>query len=237
MSKSELLQIAIAQLKSSLPVEVNLAGLYTRNNVAHKWKVTYFTIVLRESICWRFTDLLEQSFNLGEMGFISGARIIARAVIETLATLIYLNNEIQSVLDKKISFYDLGKKLECILVGSRTNKDLPETINVLTIIQKAEKKHPGILKIYEELCETTHPSYISLTRGYTKSNHDVVTTKFGNFWNDSFGKTHQDILLFCIELFENEYNNIWDENFKALEEWLIKHNDLLVNEMKEKLDK
>jgi len=223
MTAHELIHITFADLTRSLPTKIDLGGLLARNAIAHKWKAPYFSLVLRESVYWRFTDLISQSLKLGEEGSIVGSRILARAAIETLATLVYLNIEIGNVLQSKLDFHDFGAKLEAILVGSRINEYLPQTINVLTLVTKTDKKHPGILRVFEELCETAHPSYVSLTVGYTKSDHQKVETVFGNYWKAKFGLQHEEILLLCLRIFEDEYNNVSVENFESLEKWLVEN--------------
>jgi len=50
----------IAGWHMSLCPHIDSAALISRNNTAHKWKATYRSIVLRELVCWRFTDLLAQ---------------------------------------------------------------------------------------------------------------------------------------------------------------------------------
>src|SRR5690348_3086108 len=53
---------ALASLKNTLPTSVEVGGLIARNRTAHKWKVTFFTLYLREAVYWRLEDLLQQSF-------------------------------------------------------------------------------------------------------------------------------------------------------------------------------
>ena len=42
--------------KESLPESVSVAGMFARNPTAHKWKATYQSLVLRETVFWRTYD-------------------------------------------------------------------------------------------------------------------------------------------------------------------------------------
>ena len=61
----------------------------------------YRSIVLRELIFWRVTDLLNQMTALANAGHVLGVRILLRSTIETLGILIYLNQKTRAVLEGK----------------------------------------------------------------------------------------------------------------------------------------
>ncbi|MDE1359206.1 hypothetical protein L9W73_18225 [Vibrio aestuarianus] len=50
--------------KESLVHKVELGSLYSKSPVAHKWKCTYRSLVIRELTFWRVTDLIEQAYLL-----------------------------------------------------------------------------------------------------------------------------------------------------------------------------
>ena len=75
---------------SCLCPKVELGALYSRNPIAHKWKLTYRHIVIRELTNWRVTDLLNQLVALSDRNHMLGAIILLRSAIETLGILIYL---------------------------------------------------------------------------------------------------------------------------------------------------
>ena len=85
---------------ASIPV----AGLFSRNSAAYKWKAPFRCWLLREAASWRMTDLLTQSYALHQQGHCLGARILLRSAFETLATLIYLNHKMRQVVNDKLNF-------------------------------------------------------------------------------------------------------------------------------------
>jgi hypothetical protein len=54
--------------KVGLCQEVDLAALYNRSDVAHRWKAPFRSLILREGLCWRIVDLLDASHELTARG-------------------------------------------------------------------------------------------------------------------------------------------------------------------------
>src|SRR5262245_61050845 len=115
----ERIEQTLARLKASLLPSFEIGGLITRNATAHKWKATTWSLLLREAVFWRLDDLLRQSHVLHKQGHALGALILLRSALETLATLIYLNQLTASVLDGSLNFHEFGKKTRVLLLGSR----------------------------------------------------------------------------------------------------------------------
>jgi hypothetical protein len=82
---------------NSLCAEVSVADLLSRNRTAHKWKVTLRITIVRECICWRTHDLLNQAAILLSQGHSLGCRILLRSAFESVALLVYLNEQIRAV--------------------------------------------------------------------------------------------------------------------------------------------
>ena len=47
--------------QKSLCPKIEIAALYARSNIAHKWKLTFRLISLREGISWRLVDILRRN--------------------------------------------------------------------------------------------------------------------------------------------------------------------------------
>lgn len=77
--------------KDSLLPQFEVGGLYSRNPTAHKWKAPFRSLTLREAVFWRLHDLFAQSYALHLRDHILGARILLRSGLETVSTLIFLN--------------------------------------------------------------------------------------------------------------------------------------------------
>jgi hypothetical protein len=103
---------------------------------------------------------------------------LLRSGFETLATLIYVNVLTEQVLDGELDFHAFGDKTTTLLLGSRNNEAMPKSINVMTVLEKCEKRYPGIMDLYAELSESAHPSYEGLCAGYSTIDHDGFETVF-----------------------------------------------------------
>jgi hypothetical protein len=222
----------VAVWKSSLCEKIELGGLFSRTPIAHKWKATYRSIVIRELTFWRVTDLLNQMVLLFDAGHLLGARILLRSTIETLGILIYLNQKTEAVLDGEETFNSFSKITSQLMLGSKNETTKIDAINVThTILEKwCEKKYPGIFKIYMDLCESAHPNYEGVCRGYSYIDEEEYTTIFKNRWAELYGGNLGELTLEFMRVFEEEYNNVWPRQFEKLEKWLEENDAKLESE-------
>jgi hypothetical protein len=219
----ETIEQALARLKASLLPSFDIGGLFSRNNIAHKWKATFRSLLLREAVFWRLEDLLQQSYALHKTGHSLGALILLRSALETLATLIYLNQLTAAVLDGSLNFHTFSDKTAVMLLGSRNETTEHLAINIQTVLQKCAKRYDFIEKFYADLSEIAHPNHEGLILGYSKPDRDNFIENFANHWSTMYSKTHEEKMSVVIMMFEHEYNDIWTERFSALEEWLVKN--------------
>ena len=215
----------LANWGGSLFPSIPVGGLLTRNAVAYKWKSLFRVWMLRELALWREHDLMVQSYALHGQGHGLGARILLRSGFETLATLTYLNLLMQQVLDGKLNFHAFGEKTALLLLGSRKNAEMPDAINVLTVLEKCDKRYPGLMKIYEGLSESAHPNYEGLMGGYSTTNYDEYETTFSNRWMELHGDRHVDAMMLCMGTFHHEYDTVWPNLMEHLEVW-VEANDV-----------
>jgi hypothetical protein len=209
----------LANWKTSLLSSIPVAGLLSRNPVAYKWKAPFRVWVLREAVFWRLSDLMGQSYALHREGHGLGARILLRSGFETLASLIYLNQLMRQVLDGKLSFHAFAEKTSVLLLGARNNEEMPRSLNIVTILQKCDKRYPGLMKLYAGLSESAHPSYEGLCMGYSKVDRDEYQTRFSNRWMELYGDQHLGAMELCMETFHYEYDEVWPPLMVELEEW------------------
>lgn len=208
-----------ANLVESIPI----AGLLSRNPIAYKWKGPFRCWVLREATCWRLTDLLTQSLALHRQKQILGARILLRSGLETLAYLIYLNQLIQQVLDEKLSFHEFDQRTVVLVAGSRDGSTPHQSLNIMTILSKCDKRYPGIERLYAILSESSHPNFQGLITGYSKVSRTEFETRFSNRWDALYGNSHLGSMELCIMTFEQEYNVVWTQLMEALEHWIVQN--------------
>jgi len=221
------LERALADLKASLCRDVDVGGLYARSNVAHKWKAPWRALLLRESVAWRTQDLLEQSHTLYVASGLLGARILLRSAFETLGILVYLNQTMRDVVAGTTDFHAFSETTTRLLLGSRDKSTRYESINILTVLQKANKRYAGLEDWYAALSESAHPNYEGMVLGYSKDDPKIFLTTFENRWAALYGDHHPSAILACLAVFESEYNHEWPAAFEALERWIEVHDDKL----------
>lgn len=224
MSDVSVVEQNLADWKVSLFPNIPVGGLLSRNEIAYKWKASFHVWMLRESVFWRLNDLMTQSYALFQQDHVLGARILLRSGFESLATLIFLNRCIQKVLDGKLDFHTFGEKTSTLLLGTRNNEEMPQSINIVTILQNCDKRYPGLMELYADLSESAHPSYEGLMRGYSKTDYDKYETHFSNRWMELFGGRHIGSMQLCMETFHYEYNEVSPVLIEGLERW-IEEND------------
>lgn len=204
----------------SLCSDISVGGLVSRCPIAHKWKAPYRSTVIREALFWRMHDLGEQTLLLADSSHILGARILLRSAIETLGVLIYLNQKTNAVLSGAMSFFDLDEITKQLLMGSKNGATSLSAVNILTVLEKADRAYPGIAKMHQHLSESAHPNYDGVLFGYTSTDPEKYETCFVNNWVNFFGEEQEPGTAFVLAAFEHEYNVIWHEQMAQLEDWL-----------------
>lgn len=210
--------------KEAQSKEIDVGSLFSRSHIAHKWKAPFRSISLREAVSWRTQDLLEQSVALYELKHILGARILLRSALEATATLIYLNQLTRKVLSGELDFHEYSVITTSLLLGSRDSSTPHKAINIVTVLEKCERRYQGISKLYAMLSESAHPNYEGLSVGYSSIDHENDFVVLKNKWLEMYSENHLDTVSAFIEVFMSEYNDEWSDAFEKLERW-IEDND------------
>ena len=161
-----------------------------------------------------FVDLVDSDKYLS-------ARIILRSACETSALLAYLNKKLYDVVAGNIDFASFNELTKQLLLGGKNN-DYFTPVNVLTALSHFAKDHPTILEIYNRLSEDAHPNAAGMIYGFSTSQPEIFLTSFSNRFSATDPlKNHTiasaDLVFLC---YEQQYNEIWPQNFEALEQWL-----------------
>lgn len=217
----------LAVWEKSLCQRVEVGGLLARNPVAHKWKATFRSLQIRETAFWRIHDLLAQAYELHLNSRALGARILLRSAFETLATLIYLNQSIKAVLAGKQDFHSFSNLTARLLLGSRNGSTQHQAVNIVSVLEKCERRYPGISGLYATLCETAHPNFEGLCFGYSRIDHDNHVAVYSNNMSVMFSDKMQQEIELCMLVFEHEYNTVWPEQFELLEAWVVENDKTL----------
>jgi hypothetical protein len=140
--------------------------------------------------------------------------------LETLAVLIYLNQQTEAVIDGKLNFHSFGNRTAVLLLGSRDQSTQHVSLNINTILEKCEKRYDLIVKFYAGLSECAHPNHEGLIMGYSRPDRAQMIENFGNRWTEMYGETHETGIHIVAQMFEHEYNDVWPQTFNRLEGWL-----------------
>ncbi|MBI5618406.1 MAG: hypothetical protein HY943_19170 [Gammaproteobacteria bacterium] len=221
----------LAAWKQSQCTELPVAGMYSRNPTAHKWKAPFRSWCLRECVSWRAQDLLTQSLLLHDAGQQLGARILLRSALETIAVLIYLNQMTRRVLENQLNFHEFSEKTSVLLLGSRDETTSHKSMSIVSILERCDRRYPGILDLYARLSESAHPNYEGTSVGYSDIDTEEHVVSFKNKWSAMYGDRHIGSLQGCYELFFAEYNTEWSDAMEALEAW-IEQNDAILEATK-----
>jgi hypothetical protein len=221
------IQQALKAWSETLCTSVSVGGLLARNPTAHKWKAPFRCLLLREAVCWRVHDLLQQSFMLREHSHVLGSRILLRSAIESLGILIYSNQLMRAVVTGTEDFHRFSDKTSQLLLGSKDGSTDHSAINILTVLEKCERRFPSIRKHYGALSESAHPNFEGVCLGYSRADREEYVTSFANRWMALYGDTQTEGIGMCIEMFLFEYNEEWPEAFQALESWIAENDAML----------
>lgn len=220
----ETLEQRLSRWDGSLCLAISVAGLISRCRTVYKWKAPFRALVLREALLWRMNDLGQQIVVLENFGHILGSRILLRSALETTCILIYLNSKIEAVCNGKLNFFEFEKVSLDLLMGSKDESTSLSSVNILTMISSANKKHGNIQKIHKTLSECAHPNYSGVLLGYSETNYSAHETHFGNRWKERFGKQQEPIINHIYAIFEHEYDKEFTRLHERLEKW-IQDND------------
>lgn len=210
----------LADWKASLVESIPAGGLLARNPVVYKWKALLRVWVVRELVSWRLHDLVSQSYILYLQRRGLGMRILLRSGIETLAMLIYINQMIRCVMDRKIQFNEFDQKTENLLLGSHTNETAFRPVRVGKVLKSIKVRYPELERLYSALSEDAHPNFEGLCVGYSKVDYTEHVTHFSNRWMELYADKHPIYLQLCMEVFFHEYSEIWNTQLRKFEIWI-----------------
>ena len=214
----EQIEQCIDSYQRSLAAEIDAGGLFSRNSTAHKWKLTYRILILRELVSWRFCDLIKQSILLEKSDCFIGSRILIRSGIETLSLLIYCTRKMENIVRVGSGFHEFSKKTTDLLLGSNDDRTEFASVNFLRV---AAKSYPELLRAYKDLSETSHPNWDGMSYLYSEVSEKGMLTKFTNDTGRIYKDSQLALLALLCGIFEIEYNENWTRAFNAFEEWIV----------------
>jgi hypothetical protein len=214
------LKAIVEHWEGSFVTSIAVTDLLGRSPVAHKWKAPYRSLVIREALLRRMVDLGKQIALLSDHNGILGARIMLRCAIETTGMLVYLNQRTAAVVETEMSWPDFDGLTMQLLMGSRNGGTAFDAVNVLTMVDKANRDYGALKSMHERLSESVHPNYDGVTYGYTRGKQSDFETEFGNHWAANFGAEQGPATAYVFEVFGDAYNKQWISTMERLEAWL-----------------
>ena len=173
-------------------------------------KLPYKAICLREGLLWRTEEVARSACDLFERNGVASAITLARATAENAAAMSYLLQLVNShAASDNVEEFD--NKLMQLLLGSRSEADMPQAVNVLTMLRKANNVVPGIEKNYALLSEFAHPNWSGVLSLFSENDLARVLTRFGNeLRSNAAVELGLKSLVASLALVEFSYNRLSD---------------------------
>lgn len=188
----------LAQFKASLPGRVEAA------KTSHKAKLPFFAACLRECLLYRVTELGQSACDATKDGKLVSAAILTRAVLETVALLVLLDQRVREAVAESRQIKALDDLVSRALVGCRNKATPLEAINIRTILEHATKRYDGLAQIYDDLSEIAHPNWGGLLGAYGTLNEDDRLYELGE------SKVPLPMILIALnialQVFDHTYN-------------------------------
>lgn len=151
-----------------------------------------------------------------------GARTLLRSAIETVAILIELDRHTEEVIAEKIDFKTFQQKVLNLMLQNRDEGTLYKATNIVTILEKCDRKYPGLMKVYAWLSESAHPNYEGMRLSYSLTDPQTRVTSFVNRTGDLYSPMQKDGSIMAMTIFDHEYQKS-EQLFEQLEQWLVDH--------------
>ena len=190
-----------ARLAASLPDLIPAAGLTLKS------KLPFKALSIRELLIHRVSELASAAVENFEKGRVVAGVSLTRAVMETVAVLFALDEQVTKFLQDKDA-EDLDGFLMTTLMGSRSGGDLPVAINILTLIDRLHKEVEGARTVYDALCEITHPNWAGLLGSFGTLDKPKYELQLGKRTNTRGNSTGLSALSGALKTFEHYYNDL-----------------------------
>ena len=108
---------------------------------------------------------------------------------------------------------DLHDQMMRLSVGTKIEKEnMPKAINVLTFLQKLDRKIPGFFGSYERLSEIAHPNWAGSAAIFSKRDPETLITHFGRGLRETgyVRSLNLRCMMGSLEIFSYAYNRITD---------------------------
>ena len=193
------------RLRESLPSSLSVAALGVKS------KAPFQLLSTREALIWRTEELARNACDAMDRDDLAVAAILTRAVTESAA----LAWKLMEVLDTRHqqTTEQLNEILMRLLIGSRIWDDFPQAVQILTSIDRMDKRIPGVRSGYDNLSEIAHPNWRGVFGLYSRTDEAVFTSYFGKGFRGAEGNRAAiaNLLVGSLGLFDYAYNKISED--------------------------
>jgi cation transport protein ChaC len=192
-------------------LEANLPRRVDGFGISPHTKIPFKVLLYREVLVWRMAELSRCALENLEKERLASAITLIRAAVETSAALWYLWTKLDGAVQAR-AVGDIDDYLMKLIMGSKTNPNLPQAINVLTFVDRVNKDIDGFRHQYDNLSEFAHPNWAGTGLLYSKSDSQNLWTDFGaNIRGlDSPKQAGAVNLSVALLIFERNYNLLGD---------------------------
>lgn len=197
-------------LSQSLPTSVSAASLGVRS------KTPYNALVVREALIWRMEEVGRGACEAIARNDVVVGALLTRAALEGAALMWELHEVVRT--RRSMSAEVLNGRVYALVVGQRLEKDQVQMPNIMTLIDKLDRRLPGTRHRYEHLSEYVHPNWSGVSGAYSRINKEELTTTFGRTQRveAETADMASNLLAAALSLFAHDYNSFGD----LLPEWL-----------------
>jgi hypothetical protein len=190
----------------------NLPHLVDPASISYSAKIPYKLLSFREALLWRTEELSRTACDNYERQDVCAAVLLTRGVTECAAAVWYLMDLVETQVSNKKVSPDLDEKAMSLLMGHRNEPEMPQAINVLSMLDKAEKTVKGIRRGYDALSEVAHPNYPGTAGLYSEIDTINIQTRIGKDTMQSRSSAKEGLsnLIASLTMFEYAYNRATD---------------------------
>jgi hypothetical protein len=174
--------------RARVEVETLMPDVYQRGEVP---KLPLKLMLLMQNAIRRGLELAESMIRDTNAFTYTPVFTSARSLFELSALIFDAYDRMHAIYEKwdMTKYLEFSEHLDNVILGWKSEewhpgRDKVEDLalkakNVLTIIQRIDKKHiPGFLSLYELLSEVAHPNYMGMMEAYCKIGEELLTMDF-----------------------------------------------------------
>lgn len=202
--------IKIVSIKSALPKSISSGAFSIKAKIPSKVHLA------RETIGYRVLNLSETAYDLIQKDEFVPALILIRSILESTAVLYTIKENVANCLEKE-NIGDFDDTIMRVIFGSRDKSTSLEAVNVLTMIDKWDKKTKLVRKIYNDLCEFSHPNCSGVEASYGIIDKEKLLVKLGK--NTNRNSYPFDLAITSLDIVLEYFIVLYDEIIDLLKDF------------------